>query len=188
MNPDTPSPPLPRRLLSRASLVLGVLGLLGLGPVAGLPAIVAGHVALRRTREQPSRHGGRGVAITGLTLGYVSLVAGLAVAVGWLSIVGPAMRRNRGGDEGTRCRQHLRELAVALRVHADDHDKRYPTNLVALGNDLIAPAHLACPADPAQGGYQLLRPGERRARSSDGAPLAACRVHGLRVRGDGTFE
>jgi len=67
--------------LAIVSLVCGIVALV-LGPLAIL-AIVSGHIAraqIRRTRE-----GGRGMATTGLILGYAVLVAGLALLVAFLA-------------------------------------------------------------------------------------------------------
>jgi hypothetical protein len=55
-----------------ASMVLGILGVLGGWCLFGLPcilAVVLGHVALRETRD--GTRSGHGMAIAGLVLGYV---------------------------------------------------------------------------------------------------------------------
>lgn len=66
------------RPLSRwcvASLACGIAGLLGGFLLAGVPciaAIAAGHIGLRRSREEGLR--GRRAAIAGLALGYAVMV------------------------------------------------------------------------------------------------------------------
>lgn len=58
-----------------ASMVLGILGVLGGWCMLGLPCILAvilGHIALPRTKD--GTVGGRGMAITGLILGYLFVV------------------------------------------------------------------------------------------------------------------
>lgn len=55
-----------------ASMVLGILGVLGGWCLFGLPCILAvilGHVGLRETRH--GTKSGRGMAVAGLVLGYV---------------------------------------------------------------------------------------------------------------------
>ncbi|MFI7605877.1 DUF4190 domain-containing protein [Micromonospora sp. NPDC049366] len=55
-----------------ASMVLGILGVLGGWCLFGLPCVVAvilGHVGLHETRN--GRKSGRGMAVTGLILGYL---------------------------------------------------------------------------------------------------------------------
>jgi hypothetical protein len=39
-----------------------------------IAAIVAGHMALNRVKKYPPQHAGRGFAITGLVIGYLSQV------------------------------------------------------------------------------------------------------------------
>lgn len=59
--------------LAIASLVMGIVGFLGLGVcvggVVGIPAVICGHIALGQIKK--SGQGGRGLAIVGLVLGYV---------------------------------------------------------------------------------------------------------------------
>ncbi|MFE9206830.1 DUF4190 domain-containing protein [Micromonospora sp. NPDC007230] len=58
--------------IATASLVLGILGVLGGWCLFGLPCILAvilGHVAMRDTRD--GTRSGHGMAVAGLVLGYV---------------------------------------------------------------------------------------------------------------------
>ncbi len=52
------------------ALVLGLLGFFCCGPFGAIPAIVCGHSALSKIGNDPGL-GGRGMAITGLVLGYL---------------------------------------------------------------------------------------------------------------------
>src|SRR5262249_42121102 len=54
-----------------ASLVCGVI--LCLGPLTNLPAIVLGHLALADIKASAGRMTGKGLAIAGLTLGYIGI-------------------------------------------------------------------------------------------------------------------
>ena len=82
--------------LAIASLVLGILALLCLGPITGIPGVICGHMALGQIRR--SGQGGRGLAIAGLVIGYIGiawfiiflLLGGLAALFGTASIE-PAM-------------------------------------------------------------------------------------------------
>jgi hypothetical protein len=72
----------PRRTngLAVASLVTGLLWMWWFGSVV---AVVFGHLALRQINASGGRQTGRGLAITGLVLGYVGiLVAALALVFG----------------------------------------------------------------------------------------------------------
>ncbi|MDT0532303.1 DUF4190 domain-containing protein [Micromonospora sp. DSM 115977] len=58
-----------------ASMVLGILGVLGGWCLFGLPcllAVILGHVGLHETRDNTKS--GRGMAVAGLVLGYVFVV------------------------------------------------------------------------------------------------------------------
>ncbi|GAA5153835.1 hypothetical protein GCM10025768_24080 [Microbacterium pseudoresistens] len=73
--------------LAVTSLVCGIGGLALIWIVvpllASIAAVITGHMALSRLKTTP-HIGGRGMAITGLILGYVG-VAGLAfIVIGWL--------------------------------------------------------------------------------------------------------
>lgn len=59
--------------LATWSLVLGLLGLFCLGMLAGIPAIVCGHLALSNMNRNPVLQG-RGSATAGLILGYLGTI------------------------------------------------------------------------------------------------------------------
>src|SRR5438270_10518057 len=57
-----------------ASMVLGIASVaLCLTFVAGIPAIILGHISLSRIKKSMGRLKGEGMALTGLILGYISL-------------------------------------------------------------------------------------------------------------------
>ena len=64
--------------LAIASLVLGILSILGTGPLAGIPAIITGIMALK----QPA---GRSMALTGLILG--SIATAFVVIIGFILLL-----------------------------------------------------------------------------------------------------
>ncbi len=67
---NTPTPPRGSTSgLAVASMVLGILWLFWIGSIL---AVIFGHVSLSQTRKDPSI-GGRGMAIAGLTLGWVGV-------------------------------------------------------------------------------------------------------------------
>jgi hypothetical protein len=80
-----------------ASLACG-LGQLAVGPLATIPAIVFGHMAMnqiRRTGEQ-----GTGLAIAGLVLGWGAVILGIIVAVIAIAIGMHAATHGMGGMGG----------------------------------------------------------------------------------------
>lgn len=74
---DTPPPypaPAQKSGLSIASLVLGILSLVCFSLLAGIPAIICGHVARAKIKKSGGRLTGAGMALAGLIMGYVSLL------------------------------------------------------------------------------------------------------------------
>jgi hypothetical protein len=57
-----------------ASLILGILSILCFGLLTGLPAIILGHISRGNIEQSRGRLSGGGMALTGLILGYVSIV------------------------------------------------------------------------------------------------------------------
>lgn len=76
--PVQPAEPAHRPIKADAigSLVFGILWLGGVGSVL---AIVAGHYALHQIRRSGGQLRGEGLAIAGLVLGYVGLIAAMAI-------------------------------------------------------------------------------------------------------------
>jgi hypothetical protein len=64
--------------LAVASMVIGILAILGgwfwSGAILPILAIIFGHVSLYKIKKNSPRLKGKGFSVTGLTLGYVSLV------------------------------------------------------------------------------------------------------------------
>lgn len=78
---------LPSSGMATASLVFGILGVLGGWCLLGIPCIIAvicGHAGLSQTKD--GRMSGRGQAVAGLIMGY--LVVGPAIALFFLFVVG----------------------------------------------------------------------------------------------------
>lgn len=65
--------------LAIASLVSGILSLSCFGFIAGVPAIICGHMARHRHRQMPTLYGGQGKAAAGLVMGYLSLLLGAGI-------------------------------------------------------------------------------------------------------------
>lgn len=65
--------------LATASFIIGLTGAMGLGfGIAGIPAVICGHMALARIRNDSSgRYTGRGLALSGLWLGYSQILLAL---------------------------------------------------------------------------------------------------------------
>lgn len=172
-----PGPAKPAKGLAVASFVLGLCSFaLCLSVFTGLPAIICGHVARSRARRAPDRYGGRGLAAVGLLLGYAGIVLTFVIAAMLLPVIARnnRMRMNpMAFQQPNDCRRHLREVGLAFKIWALDHNDQYPFNvstnsggtreLCAAGpdgfdrnalvhfqiisNELSTPAFLVCPKD-----------------------------------------
>jgi len=83
-------PVVPNNGMAIASMVCGISSLVLLfscfiGILAGVPAVVCGHMALKQIREYVLPMGGRGMAIAGLVTGYITI--GITAAAGIVLLV-----------------------------------------------------------------------------------------------------
>ncbi len=82
-----------------ASLVLGIIGLFGGWCLIGIPcvlAVVAGHIGLAQTKT--GARGGRGLAVSGLILGYLVVVPAVFFffTLGGLGMIGSTVPEPSG--------------------------------------------------------------------------------------------
>ncbi len=63
--------------LAIASLICGIMGLVTCLFLPGIPAVICGHMALSQMAVPGATIGGRGMAIAGLVMGYISVAVGL---------------------------------------------------------------------------------------------------------------
>lgn len=80
VNVSQPGVTLPSEPLAIWSLVLGILSYLCFGPFTALPAVICGHLARTKIRNNPGQSQGSGMALAGLILGYIML-AGVVLLV-----------------------------------------------------------------------------------------------------------
>ena len=85
----TPPPTGPRNGLGVASLVIAIVGLLSSfsvagGVILGIVAVIIGFVARGRVRKGEANNGG--VALAGIVLGFVAMIAGLAFIAIWVGV------------------------------------------------------------------------------------------------------
>jgi len=159
--------------LAVASLVLGILSLICLGPLTGIPAIICGHIAHNKSRRSPAQYGGAGMAIAGFVMGYVSLVLTIIMVVFYSAMLIPRLSQAKGKAEEINCRNNLKQIGLAFKIWEIDHGDQFPFNvktnaggtlelcqpgpdgydrngfmhLAVLSNELNTPIILVCPAD-----------------------------------------
>ena len=72
--PATPSSPsVQNDGTAVASLVLGILSLICFGILTAIPAIITGHISLGKIKRSGDTLGGKGMAIAGLVMGYITI-------------------------------------------------------------------------------------------------------------------
>jgi len=69
-----------------ASMILGIIGVVGAAILTSVPAIICGHIARRQIRDGEGRVGGEGMALAGLILGYVVTVLSV-LAIGFVIVM-----------------------------------------------------------------------------------------------------
>lgn len=79
IDPTTGMPKGEKPPASTAAVIALVCGLLlCLGPLTGIPAIIAGFIGRRAAKVDPANVGGSGMALAGIILGIVNLLGWMA--------------------------------------------------------------------------------------------------------------
>ncbi len=113
--------------LAVASLVLGILSVTCLGLLAGIPAIILGHIAHNRARRQPDQYGGSGLAIAGFVTGYASLLVTFVM----LGLLLPALSSAKTKAQRISCVSNLKQIGMSFRLWSMDNKDRFPFNVPA---------------------------------------------------------
>lgn len=113
---QAPAVPSQRRTepLSIWSLVLGIISIVGCsvgGFLAGIPAVICGHVGMSRIKRDPSLDG-KGMALAGLITGYIGLlVLPLAILV---ALAIPAIVSAKERAKMTQELSNMRQIHLAM--------------------------------------------------------------------------
>jgi hypothetical protein len=118
------------------SLILGIFALFPLGLLAGIPAVILGHLSRKSIRESLGRlkgDKGDGMAVAGLVMGYLS-VAALPLVLIIAAIAIPSLIRARIAANEQAARYQVRTVNTDQVVYANDHpDAGYARSLAVLG-------------------------------------------------------
>lgn len=212
------SAPPKRQGLAVTSFVLGLLAVMCFGLLAGIPAIILGHLAHRRARKVPEQYAGGGLAIAGFALGYASLLTTFVLA----GLALPLLAKTKAGAQSVACVNNMKQIGLAFRIWASDHQDRFPFERLendpqdaqaataaqpepvaifqALSTYLGSPKILVCPGDsfkrPAPSFQTLstanisyeLEAGPDVRATTPDALLAWCPVHGTELFADGSVH
>ncbi len=150
MNDPQSPPPLgaePKNGLSITSLVLGILSIACLSILAGIPAIITGHIARGRAKREPALYGGEGFALAGLIMGYLSIALGLVMIPLMAALMLPALAQAKNRAQTIACVSNMKMIGLAARIWSNDHNEIYPPDFLTMSNELNSPKILVCPGD-----------------------------------------
>jgi prepilin-type processing-associated H-X9-DG protein len=128
------------------SLVLGILGLFTCG-VTSLVGLILGIVALVKVNHSGGRLSGNGLAIAGIC---VSALFVLMVPI-YAAMLLPALARAKSKAQTINCVNNMKQLALAVRIYANDHNNQLPPALTwcdAIQKEVGSPKVFHCPSDP----------------------------------------
>lgn len=114
-----------------ASLVLGI-GIFLFSVLAGIPAIIFGHLAKSDIRKSGGRLQGDGMALAGLILGYLS-VAFIPVVLILAAIAIPNLLRARMVANEASAVDSMRIIVTAAATYRTAYNKGFPPDLASLG-------------------------------------------------------
>jgi hypothetical protein len=179
-------PPAPASGLAITSMVLGIVSVVLLcGPFLGIPAVICGHIALDRSRKLPTQYGGGGFATAGLITGYIGCTIICFAMLGGLLL--PALAKAKQKALQISCANNLKQLGLAERIWAGDHNDILPQSFMELTNGIVNPNMFVCPADPNHTAYEFVTPGMSLSNLS-GQVIVRCPIHGNELMWDGSVH
>lgn len=113
------------------SLVLGILGLMCIGPLGAIPAIICGHIAYSKVKKSDGALTGDGMALAGLILGYISIALMVVMLPIMAAIAIPSFVQARTTAQQNNCINNLRMIDGAKDQWAIENNK--------MDSDLVTP-------------------------------------------------
>ena len=120
--------------LAIGSLVCGILSFTFLPILASIPAVICGHMALSEIKRSSGAIGGKGVAMAGTILGYITLailpiIAVIAILAGMAL---PVFSQVQLRAKQTQSLSHAKQIAMGCKIYALDHNGAFPATLEEL--------------------------------------------------------
>jgi hypothetical protein len=132
---SVPAPPVQSQTDGKAvfSLVLGILSITCFWILAGVPAIILGHISHSAIGKSMGRLKGDGMAIAGLIMGYASTVLGIPVFLVFMAILIPNMLKARISANNAAAAATVRTLSTAEATYSLTYSTQGFANLATLG-------------------------------------------------------
>lgn len=119
--------------LAITSMVLGIVSCLCMGPLAGIPAIILGIIALSKVKAGVGE--GKGMAITGVVTGFLgSTIIFIAILSAMLL---PALSQAKENARRISCASNLKGIGLALRMYSMDNNEQFPPEDGAAGLEYL---------------------------------------------------
>jgi prepilin-type processing-associated H-X9-DG protein len=107
------------------SLILGIVSYVCLGPLASVPGLILGIVALNRIRRERPALGGEGAAIAGIILSGINMALCVVLIPIMAAISLPALARAREAARRASCQNNLKQMGLVLKMFANDNKGAY---------------------------------------------------------------
>jgi prepilin-type processing-associated H-X9-DG protein len=138
--------------LAITSMILGICSIvLCLGPIAGLPAVICGHIAKGKIKRGEA--GGSAMALAGLITGYIGLAVIFLYLLMLPAMLLPALSQARESARKISCTSNLKQIGLALRMYSNANDEAFPHLDGAEGLEMLrkngfleAPQCFVCPS------------------------------------------
>lgn len=112
--------------LAITAFVFSLLSLICLGPLAAIPGLVIGIIAITRASATPPTAGGKGFAIAAVAISGAGLLLSLLTIPLLIGILLPALGQARQSAQRLQDSADLRMMAEELTVYAIEQDDQYP--------------------------------------------------------------
>lgn len=109
--------------IARTSMILGILSVTCLGCVAGIPAVICGHIGQSRIGKSNGTLIGSGMALAGLIMGYISLALTLIAVPIIAAIAIPAFSTAQQRAQDTQELSTTHQLRVAIQSYETEYGR-----------------------------------------------------------------
>lgn len=111
------------------SLVFGILSITCLWLLGSIPAIILGILAIKNIDRSGGALKGRGIGVAGIVTGCIGILAGLFSVGVMAALAVPSLSGVQIKARQTYEMSQVRQITLACRIHAADHDGAFPETL-----------------------------------------------------------